>query len=499
MAQISFNLLFDWDNSGAFNFNESNYLELASGDESMSPPGESSFSGSGFVSEMNLDLINTDSRFSTTNSSSSIYNYIRDGAFLQKRVRLEVIIDGVTYTIFRGFIKSISETLKDYKSIGKVRIKCRSQDDIIKNMQISTPAATTRLAIKEQYDESTLISLILSNAGLTNGVHFRNQDYVLITPTLDRGLFTIPYFWLEKESPIEDAWLLAAACGGRFYFNSEDGLFYYKNAYGFGKGKSATSQATINESNCSGIDYADNDGELIESVSYTARTRYITEVKEIWGSQKPIKVQPLETLTIDCDVSNPIVEVSGYNFVTTAAAGNLITSGVGIVINNVSSKKVNLSIINGNDRLVFLRNFVLEGRLLEPLDNTEYEKSSSASFWSNKTGTEKRISDNPYIQTLAQAKAIADMTLDRQSIFSPKITVKKYRGNFIRVGEMVSVSVVGKFSGNFIVTKSKFNLSKTGFYQDLDLFNASGIYGLQTGGYFIIGTHSGNDNKKLFY
>jgi hypothetical protein len=64
---------------------------------------------------------------------------------------------------------------------------------------------------------------------------------------------------------------------------------------------------------------------------------------------------------------------------------------------------------------------------------------------------------------------------------------------------MVSVSAVGKFSGNFIVTKSKFNLSKTGFYQDLDLFNASGIYGLQTGGYFIIGTHSGNDNKKLFY
>jgi len=63
-------------------------------------------------------------------------------------------------------------------------------------MQISTPAATTRLAIKEQYDESTLISLILSNAGLTNGVHFRNQDYVLITPTLDRGLFTIPYFFL---------------------------------------------------------------------------------------------------------------------------------------------------------------------------------------------------------------------------------------------------------------------------------------------------------------
>lgn len=500
MAQISFNVLFDWDGSGTFSFNESDYVELISGDESMSPPGESSFSGSGFISEINIDLINSASRFSTTNSSSPIYSYIANGAFLQKRVRVEVTLNGNTFTIFRGFIKSMSETFRDFKSIGKVKVKCRSQDDIIKNMQISTLASTTRLAIKEQYDEGTLISLILSNAGLTNGVHFRNQDYVLITPTIDRGLFTIPYFWLEKESPIEDAWLLAAACGGRFFFNSENGMFYYKNAYGYGKDRSATSQATINEDNCIGIDYIDNDGDLIASTSFTTRTRYITEEKEVWTSEKPVRVQPLQSLTMNCETSNPIVDISEFTFDATSAAGNAIASGISVQINAVYAKEINITIVNTTERIVFLRNFAAIGRLLEPLDNIEYARTSDASFWSSRKGAEKKISNNPYVQTNAQAKAIADLTLDRQSIFTPKLSVKKYKSStFLRIGDLVTVYVAGKINSTFLITKSRFNLSKSGFYQDFDLISAGGIYGLQTGNYFIIGTHSMDNNKKLFY
>lgn len=495
---IDYSVLFDWDGSGNFSFNEKNYVELVSGDESISPPGESTFSGSGFITQLTIDLINTDSRFSTTNSSSLIYPYISNGGFLQKKVIVTLKIDGIGFTIFSGYIKSMNEVFRNGKTIGKVKVVCRSQDDIIKNMQISTLASISRLAITSQFDEGEIIKRTLEAAGLVDNVNFRSQTY--FNPTIDRGLFTIPYFWLEKESPIEDAWLLSAACAGRFYFNSEDGLFYYKNAFAYGKGEGGTSQATINEANCESIEYKSADNELIESVSVTARTRYITETKEIWKSEKPIKIAPNTTEEIECSVSQPIIEASSTNFVATAAAGNSINSGVSVSISSVYSQKVILTVVNSTNRLVYLRNFVLLGKLLEPLDNVEYSSTSSSSFWSSRTGSEKKVGSNPYIQTYAQAKAIGDINLDRQSQFSTEISVRKYKGDTILfVGQRVTVVVVGKINAEFIITKSKFNLSENGFYQDLELISASGIYGLSIGDYFIIGTHSQNSAKKLFY
>ena len=88
---ISYQLLIDWDGSGNYSFDESSYLFSATGNESMSPPGESSFSGDSYASEMNLTLLNTGARFTSTNSSSDIYSYLANGAFYQKRIRFLVM------------------------------------------------------------------------------------------------------------------------------------------------------------------------------------------------------------------------------------------------------------------------------------------------------------------------------------------------------------------------------------------------------------------------
>jgi hypothetical protein len=497
--QLSYSLFIDWDGSNTFSFNESNYVESISGDESMSPAGESSFSGSGFTSEANINLINSSARFSTVNSSSPIYSYIANGAFLQKKVLIQVTIAGITYTIFRGFIKSLSEVFSDTEKIGVVRVKCRSQDDIIKGANVSTLASVTKYAIVNQLDESELIKRTLEASGLVDNTHFRSQSQS--NPTLERGLFTIPYYWLDKESPVEDCWLLAAACAGRFFFNSEDGLFYYKNAFEYATGTGGTSQATITDSNCDGIDFENGDSELIESVNVTAKPRFISETKQVWASDKPIRVAPSTTTTIDCDINKPIIDINGIVYYATSAVGTIIPSGISVTINTIYSQSVKLNVVNSTNRLVFLNNLLLFGKQLEPLDNLEYTKTSTNSYWNTKTGKEKSIQNNPYVQTYAQAKAIGDLTLDRQATFSPKVNIKRYKGNvFLRVGQRITLNISGKFSNvQFIVTKSKWNLSKSGFYQDLELLNASGIYGLAIGDYFIIGTHSQNSNKKLFY
>lgn len=494
---VNYELLIDWDNSGNFSYDESDYLFSANGNESMSPPGESAFSGNSYASEMSLILLNTGARFTSTNSSSAIYSYIANGAFYQRKVKLSVTIGGTTHVIFRGFIKSMSENFRTTQDGGKVTITCRSSDDELKFDAVSTSTTTTLNYYLDAQDEGTIIAEILENAGLVDNTHFRSQAYG--SPTIDRGLFTIPYFWMDKDSPIEDAAMVAQACGGRFFFNTEDGLYYYKNAFEFATGVGGTSQATLDESNVESFSYNAGDKELFESVVVTARPRYITEVKEIWRNDDVVKLNPGEVKVIHAKTNQPIIRYSNINFIATTTAG-LPISGVTSSVAAYSQRLV-ITLTNSTAYTVFIRDFYANGRLLEALDTIEYSTASSDSYWSGRTGDEKKITANAYVQTWAQAKAIADIVVDRQGTFSPLLSVNNYRGtSFLRVGDRVTVNITGRLSSvQYITTKQQWTLGQTGFTQSLELYQASGIYGLTIDGYFIIGTHSQNSSKKFFY
>lgn len=494
---IAYELLIDWDGSGNFSYNESNYLFSATGNESMSAPGESSFSGNSYASEMNMILLNTGARFTQTNSSSAIYSYISNGAFYQKNVKLSVTLGGTTHVIFQGFIKSMSENFRTSEEGGKVTIICRSSDDQLKSDAISTSTSITYNYYIDAQDEGSVISKILETSGLTDGVNFRSQS--LSSPTIDRGLFTIPYFWMDKESPIEDAAMVAQACGGRFFFDTETGMYYYRNAFEFAVGVGGTSQATLDESNCDSFAYNSGDKELFESVTVTARPRYITEVKEIWRNDDIVHLLPGEVKQIHAKLNQPLIQYDSIDFIATSTSG-LTVSGVTSSVGAYSQRLI-ITLTNTSVYSVFIRNFYALGRSLEALDAIEYSTSSGDSYWSGRTGDEKKVSANAYVQSWAQAKAIADLIVDRQGTFSPEVTATNYRGTaFVRVGDRVTVNVTGRItSGSYITTKQNWSLTDKGFTQTLNLYEASGIYGLDISSYFIIGTHSQNSAKKFFY
>jgi len=494
---VDYELLIDWDNSGNFTFDESDYLFSANGNESMSPPGESAFSGNSYASEMSLVLLNTGARFTATNSSSPIYSYLNDGAFYQRKVKLSVTINAITHVIFRGYIKSISENFRTSQDGGKVTITCRSSDDELRFDAVSTSTTTTLNYYLDSQDEGTIIAEILETAGLVDNTHFRSQAYA--SPTIDRGLFTIPYFWMDKDSPIEDAAMVAQACGGRFFFNTEDGLYYYKNAFEFARGDGGTSQATIDESNTESFAYNAGDKELFESVVVTARPRYITEVKEVWRSDDVVRLNPGEVRVVRAKLNQPLIRYNNINFIATTTAG-LPISGVTSSV-AAYSQSLAITLTNSSAYTVFIRDFYVNGRSLEALDSIEYSTDSADSYWSGRTGEEKKVTTNAYVQTWAQAKAIADIIIDRQGTFSPLLNVNNYRGNsFIRVGDRVTVNITGRISSvQYITTKQQWTLGATGFTQSFELYEATGIYGLAIDGYFVIGTHSQNSSKRFFY
>src|SRR5690606_15123858 len=98
-----------------------------------------------------------------------------------------------------------------------VTIEARSNEERYLQQRISSP----RLSFQQLHDtgstEADYIYDWLSRAGVSAG-----------DMTLDPGLFRVPFAWLDDESGVEEAWNMAAACGGRLYCDA-DGEWRYEN------------------------------------------------------------------------------------------------------------------------------------------------------------------------------------------------------------------------------------------------------------------------------
>jgi len=477
----------DWANSGGDGTDESSRIEEISGNESLSAPDEAVFSEGGYIPQISFSLINTDGRFSTNNASSPIYNNIRDGNFFQKKVVVKLTINSTQTVIFRGSIKSLDETFGTYNNTNTVKIVCRGQEDIYKNVKLSSSLNDSRSNFLTQRDESLIISSILEGIGIT-----------VQQMSLDKGLFIIPYFWLDNDSPIEDCWRIASACGGRFYYNSQDGKFYYKNAFYYAS--LGASQETFTQANVGSAIFDGVDKDLIKKVRVTTRNRRIGKVDEIWSNDEVFSIAPYATKIITAELSNPLITYTGYEFRPTTFSGFSL-SNVTIGAESYSNKIV-LTIYNGNtnNNVAYVKELKLFGQLLEPSETIIYERESNSAFWSTRSGSEKSLSSNPYIQTYAQAKSIGDIIFDRQTKYNSVLRINNYLGNqFLRVGSRVTVNIPNRASGDFFIVKADWAINSSGLKQNFELLSLSGIYGQSPDSYFIIGTNKTADNKKLFY
>lgn len=506
---ISYGLYFDWNKNGTFasDENEANYLLSVDGDESIANPDESAFASTGYTTEITMTMINKGQRYSPTNTTGPYYSVLSNGGFYQIPVRLIVQIDGVSFTIFTGKVKSIIENPRTYKGIGLVVFRCSTDDGILINKKVETPIAYTTDFYVQGMDEGRLIAKTLYTSGLQDGVDYISQDYpgnpVVDIPSIAQGMFTIPWYWLDSESPIEDCWKLAAACGGRFFFDVKRKMYTYHNMSMYGTvTESSTSQFTINESNSESVKPIYNDKELYSKIKVTAKPRAIGFTQTLWESEDIPRLAPGETITIWAKLNNPVYQYSepAYTWDATTTSGFSRNSDISISAIKYS-QAIKFTVTNSGSYHVFLRNFKVSGRPIEGGENYVYEKdSNNTSYWTNKNGKERSI-DNPYIQTPAQAQALGDMLAGRQGNFGERYEVKGFKGTvFLKVGDRVTIvnSTLG-ISKDAIITKSSWSLSEGSFYQDLECFSTSYIYPLPNTDYFKIGTNSHNSAKKFFY
>ncbi len=501
---VAWKLFVDWDFDDTYT-EETTHLVRASGSMRLSNPEDALTGGRGMVDACTITLRNPSGRFSSLLSSGALYADLQNGGAYHAPMYLEVSIDGGSYTrIFTGVVKLPAEGTPTASSEAVISLDCRSRDEAILNARISTSRAVFAQIYDEGWTEEQIIAKWLTDAGLVDGTDFVSQSYGG-TATLDPGLWVIPWAWLDDESPLEDAWALAAAVGGRLY-TDPSGVYRYENAQHWLLSPHDTSQATLDRNDFQDLRAVWNDRNLFSGVSVEVSPRALVDDGQVWEADQIVSVPPSTTKTVIARLSQPVYSAVTATYTAITSGGVDITASV-TVTPTQSAQRVSLAIENAHTshaaNLVILR---LTGQGVEGAPSGEAVEESEDTFWDDRLGRQRTIRDNPYIQSEGLAGMLAEFLRDRHELPRLSFGVSGVPGVAARrLGDRLTIddSKTMSSSRDGFVTEISWRLDGGGFWQDLTLLDATALYTYSdtTPGYFIIGTSTleASNSDYLFY
>lgn len=483
-------LWIEWDNNYRY-VNETPYLISAVGSMRLAAPESSVSSPRGIVDECTLILDNKTGRYSPLNTSSPLYDVIQGGRAYHADMYLEVSIDGgATYhRIFTGVIKIPEESGATYREGAIARIDCRSRDETLLSKRLSTTREQMVEAHEQFYTESDLMREWLHMAALTEG-----HDFVL-----DPGLWVIPWAWLDDESPLEEIWQLASACGGRFYCDP-DGVFRYENAQHWLTAPHTTSQAFYGIDSFEQSNPRFDDRELYKAVTVEIAERVEAEPETIWQADEVIVVPPDSSRTIIAKLRQPATAITEVNYNAVTAGAKPINNAVSVAVVPYAAR-CEITITNSNDTYAaYVTTLNLYGRSLDGRPGGEETRESSDSFWNKRQGRTKALRGNVYIQSRAQAAMLAEFLRDRYQLPRLFFFLRGVPGNPARrLGDRITVSdaSVMNSSRHVFITEIRWRLDDKGFVQDIGCIDAVGLFPDQH--YFTLGSSELGGSHALFY
>jgi len=491
-----------WD--GTNYTEETNYLISAQGDVRYVTPYSSLVSGAGITDQMVITLDNSTGRFSPLNTSGALYANISSGGMYMRPVRLDVSINGGTnyYRVFTGVLKLPGAQSPTWQETSVVTLDARSRDELLLNKRQSTTQDVFASGVNDPDTEDEIIGNYITEVG--NGFTFDDLD-------LDAGLVQIPFPWMDDESLLEEMWLIAAACGGRFYA-AYDGAFRYENMAAWQvETRSTTSQqtySTTGESSFQRLEFRYDDTDLYNEVTVEAAPRTIGAVDVIWESESITTVQPGQTQTVTAKFDAPAYSITSLDKAARDAGGNNVTSSV-TVTPTYYAQRATLAIANVGTRTAYLTKLRILGKPVIGAPDQESTKTSvthgaNSAYFSGRINRSRRVSGNPYVQTVQQAEMLAQRILDLSEYPRLQFVLAGCTGNpERRLGDRITIDHTG--IAGFItatlyayVIGLRWNLDNQGFVQDLETVQASNIF-KHDNNYFIVGTHAIGSTRRIFY
>ena len=482
----------DFDGDGALEAGEieTGRVISASGNHAYTTAFAPLQSGAGVEDSCTLILNNADHRYDSLLTTATKYANTASGGLYQREMSVEVCEDTTAgtpawTTIFRGVVASITETSVTLDGASRVTLDCRSVEDRLLNARTST----TRADFASYYDDGKNEAQLIKQWLLDAGASVAETQY--INDAAGRtGLFNIPWAWLDDESPIEDIWQLAAACGGRFYYHPE-GYYFYENAQ-YWLHSSLSSMETIDRSVHNGVEILWDDRDLYKEITVEIGMRRPEGSTVLWEPDELVQVPANSTKVVVARFDNPAYSVTGISYNAVSAGGLNLSASVAITP-TYYAQRASLSIVNSHATYAAtLRNLQITGEAVIGGPTAEENVTSAESFWTSRSPKTRALRGNPYIQTRQQAKSLAAMLLDLTELPRARFRLNNVRGKATRrLGQKITIGdskIMSADKTAYIVGLSWRFDEATGWTQSIEAIDATAWFPYQASpGYFVLG------------
>lgn len=487
MTQIACNLWVDTSLDGSFGDEFGQDLISAQGQMRIAAPGDTIASPKGIVSQASFTLTNNKQNLGLT-----------DYAYYQMGLYFEVSTTGPSgtfYKLFTGSIENPTEQGPTAKSVGQTSFDARGRENEILQKRISTNGATFASFHDTGKTESEIMAQWLSDAGLSSGEY-----------SLDDGLFIIPWAWLDDESPLEDIWSLAAACGGWFY-SDPAGILKYENMAHWIFNTSSVATYTPDSYQRFGAKYDTND--LYKEVVVEVSTREIQAEDTVWTSNDIFNVPASGTKVVTAALQQPLYALTSVGYSAQTAGGKNMDSYISIGT-SIKAQRVIITFTNSDTtRAALITGLKITGKAVHGGPSEEVSKSSTNSYWTNRQGRTRSIRRNNYVQSGAQGDALATFLRDRHEVPRRIFTITGALGNpALRLGNLITINsepMLASVSTQMFITAISWQYGRQGFLQTIECIEASSIYPYfnTSPSYFRVGVNylgsGAHPRGRLFY
>lgn len=404
--KVAYKVEVQWD--GTNWTDESARVLSLSGRMSLVPGGSSRSASSGGVSNfLTVTLRNAGNRFSPNNTSSAIYDYIKDGGIHMMPIRASMgFYSGATPETIRIFT-GVIDTPREGTISKTVIWECQDIAAIYNEEKVST-------VVSKDVRSDSFIAILCNLIGITAGDR-----------SLDRGISAIPFAWTDEENALQQVALTAAADGGMVYM-AEDGKLIFENAFHWAVVGTdhTTSQFTFSVGNFQELEpeFAPRDvyyGVIVEVSPYEEGG-----ISLIYARDDVIVLPPGETKDLvarlrlpSTNVSDPTAEedyiaiTAGGRRIKTGGATPVYLSDDVTITGTKYGQRVDLELANASSYTLYLIKFQLRGIPLFGAPSDEIRMETAAGYAPDERVFELR--GNQFIQTWSQGDFLAQIFRDR--------------------------------------------------------------------------------------
>jgi hypothetical protein len=430
---------------------ESTYCLSAQGNEQ-----SSGVKGEGIASTLDVELDNTSDRFTTDNTESALYGYIKP------RVPIKVsVIIGFQFTMFTGYIKNIRPDTKS-----KIcSLECYDNQVLIYNKEANG-------IVYEDNRSDELLTILAGLAGLTS------EQY-----EFDVGLHVVNFGYFEERNVWPVMGEIASAERGRIFFSREGILTFWNRD----KLHNQSVISTLSQNDwIIDLNYSISEHEIKNNITVQAKPRASSGVQVVWSNGDAEYLDPYSSTLVMIpangsqsawlEMENPcttfIQPIPDTDYTANSAqdgSGDDLTDDISITDFIEYGNAVYLNVVNTGSVDAYLTEFSVRGNPAEVLKYIQVVVKDDTSI--SLYGRQEETIENNFIQDESSASEIAYEELWRRQDAVNNFKIDIIGNPTLLCGDVVSVEYITGSYKNFMIDKLDWSLDSGGFKETLTLID----------------------------